>query len=77
MLDGQVNISCVAAWALWATSVALIISGGVSGLWPLGQAGLACSAAAATVTVRGFFTRQQVMMLNAFELGRDSVRHLR
>jgi hypothetical protein len=77
MLDGQVNIGCVAAWALWATAVVLIVSGWATGLWPLGQAGLACSAAAVTVTIRGFFARQQAMMLNAFELGRDSVRRLR
>lgn len=91
MNDRTVSLSCIAAVALWVVTFALIFTGTVVAivdhrdLLPFALAfmahGLACSAAAATVSIRYMFKKQNRFMRQAFDLGRDagpvSVRSMR
>lgn len=79
MHEKQVNLGCVVACGMWLTTFTLLVVATV-GAWldnwevaTLGIGfGLAFSAAAATVTIRQFFVRQNQLLRDAFELGRES-----
>lgn len=92
MNDRTVSIGCLAAIGLWGLTVLLILAGTIVGLvdddrdhlaivLSLMAHGLACSAAAATVSIRYMFNKQNRLLRSAFELGRDaaagSVRSMR
>ena len=83
MHDRTISINCLAAFGLWGLTVVLIFAGTVVAL--VGDSteylavaiglmahGLACSAAAATVSIRYMFKKQARFMRSAFELGRDA-----
>ena len=70
--DRSVSLGCVVAYGLWAATVALLLVGTLFHGLTWQNWGLACSAGAATATVRQYFVRQNRMMRNAFELGRDA-----
>lgn len=72
LTDREVSIGCVVAYVLWGCVLLLLTLGWWLDEPHLGQFGLAASAAAATATIRSYFVRQNRMMRNAFELGRDS-----
>ena len=81
-MEKQVSLTCVAAIGLWTATFLFILSGTVVGfvtgdehmhvILALMAHGLACSAAAATVSIRLMFKRQNKLLRDAFELGRDS-----
>lgn len=72
MTDRAVSAGCVVAAGLWVLMVVLLGVAWGTGNEDAGRVGLACSAAAATATIRQFFVVQNRLMRNAFELGRDS-----
>lgn len=72
MTDRTLSAGCVVATGLWALMVVLLAVAWATGNDDAGRVGLACSAAAATATIRQFFVVQNKMVRNAFELGRDS-----
>lgn len=82
-MERQVSVWCVAAIGLWVTTVLFILSGTLTALnhtegtglavaLALMAHGLACSAAAATVTIRNMFTRQNRLITSAYDLGREA-----
>lgn len=73
----NISLGCVAAYGLWAGAVMLLGIGMVIDSLYVQNWGLALSAAAATASIRQYFVRQNRMMRNAFELGRDSATPLR
>ncbi len=73
MNDRSIPVTAAIAALLWVAGLALILvdiatSSGTSHL------GLYSTAAAAVLTVRGFLCQMQVRELEAYELGRESVR---
>ena len=70
----QFRIWPVAATLAWVAVVVLIGLAALVQNRYLGHAGLAMSAAAATLTIRCFICYQTQMMRNAFDLGRDTGR---
>ena len=70
--DRSVSLGCVAAYAMWVTTVGLLLMGTVHGSGIVAMWGLAMSAGAATATIRSYFVNHNRMMRNAFDLGRDS-----
>lgn len=80
-MDRSVSLTTVAATALWSSTFLLILAGtlvGLSGgdrhsiMLALIAHGLAMSAGAATVSIRQMFKRQNSLLRDAFEMGRDS-----
>lgn len=74
MTDRDVSFGCVVAYAIWALVVTLLAIAWAVESEALGRTALALSAAAATATIRCYFVRQNQLMRNAFELGRDVTR---
>lgn len=82
MSEKTVSVTCVAAIGLWALTWVLISAGTIVALvdhdeylavvLSLMAHGLACSAAAATVSIRFMLKKQYRLMRSAFELGRDA-----
>ena len=82
MSDKTVSVTCVAAIGLWSLTWVLIFAGTIVALvdhdeylavvLSLMSHGLACSAAAATVSIRYMLKKQYRLMRSAFELGRDA-----
>lgn len=79
----KISLGTVAAVVFWALTVLFILVGTVTSLttdtdrgfavaMSFMAHGLACSAAAATVTIRNGLQYQNDLVDNAFELGRDS-----
>lgn len=68
----NINLGCVAAWCAWVAAFTLILGGWVLDYPPPSRLGLGLSALAATLTIRCYFVRQNEMLRNAFELGRDA-----
>lgn len=91
MNDRTVSLSCIAAVVLWVMTFALILTGTIVALvdhrnylafaLAFMAHGLACSAAAATVSIRYMFKKQTRALRGVFDLGRDagpaSVRSMR
>lgn len=82
MNDRTVSVACVAAIATWGATFMLILSGTIVALVDhqdylavvlgLMAHGLALSAAAATLSIRYMFKKQNRFLRSAFELGRDA-----
>lgn len=81
--DRTVSLACVLATVLWTLTLLLIVAGsiaaitsdGFSGLsMSLVAYGLACSAGAATVTIRNGQKHQDRLLSAAFDLGKDAER---
>lgn len=81
--DRTVSLSCVAAIALWSTTVLFLLAGLALGVILEGEAGLlaagtlmahglACSAAAATVSIRNLLKRYTRKFQDAFDLGHEA-----
>lgn len=81
-MEKTVSLTCVAAICLWGLTFVLIFSGSALGVatgddhmplvLTLMAHGLACSAAAATMSIRLMLRRQTRMLRDVFELGRDA-----
>lgn len=81
-MERQITVVYVVATILWVSTFVLIAAGGVAGMmWGsdgfhmanvLMCSGLALSAAAATVSIRAMLCRQNRLLREAFEYGRDS-----
>lgn len=69
-----INLGCVAAYGFWLLTVLLLAIGTVLEHMTWQNWGLACSAAAATATIRSYFVNTNRMMRNVFELGVDKGR---
>lgn len=76
MQDKTVSLTDVCSWVLWVIAVGLVVVQ-IAGGWPLGQLGLIAAAAAATLTIRGYFVDLLAREQNAFLIGRDSARKVR
>lgn len=89
-IDRTVSLNCVAAAVLWALTFFLILAGSIVGILSEGRAGaalamslmahgLACSAGAATITIRNGQKHQNKLLEDAFKMGQDvaSVRRVR
>lgn len=84
MVEKTISLSCVAATGLWCLTFLLIFAGSVTGLvsgndhgWVIAALmahGLAFSAAAATMSIRLMIRKQNHLLREAFELGRDASR---
>lgn len=82
MVERTVSVTCVAAIGLWVTTFVLILAGSIVGLvsgnehgWAIAALmahGLAFSAAAATMSIRLMIRKQNHLLRDAFELGRDA-----
>ena len=82
MSEKTVSVTCVAAISLWGLTFVLIFTGTVVALVDHDEYlaialaflahGLACSAGAATVSIRYMLKKQYRLMRSAFELGRDA-----
>ena len=80
--ERSVSLTCVAAWGLWVGTFLLILASTVVGLvahndhlpvsLSLMAHGLACSAAAATVSIKSMLRNHDRLLRSAFDLGRDS-----
>lgn len=81
-MERTVSLTCVAAIGMWALTFVLIFSGSTLAVVSEGRHlaivltlmahGLACSAAAATFSIRTMFRKQNRLVREVFELGRDS-----
>lgn len=75
----SVSLACVLAVAAWCVSYALVMAGTIVAFFhlPVGMVllahGLLMAAAAAALTVRVFFARQNMLLIEAFRLGREGV----
>lgn len=80
--DRTVPVMCVVSAVLWTLTMVLIFAGTVTAVASESERGfavsmsvmahgLACSAAAATVTIRNMLKSQNRMLEDAFALGRD------
>lgn len=84
MVERTISITCVAAIGLWGTTFVLILAGSIIGLvsgnehgWAIAGLmahGLACSAAAATMSIRLMIRKQNHLLRDAFNLGQDAAR---
>lgn len=74
MTDRDVSFGCVVAYVMWTLVVVLLAIAWALDDEAIGRTALALSAAAATATIRSYFVRQNQLMRNAFELGRDVTR---
>lgn len=74
MTDWKISVGCAVAVGLWGAVVALLAAGTATGDVRLGVYGLACSAAAATASIRCYHVTTNRMLRDAFELGRESAR---
>lgn len=74
MTDRDVSFGCVVAYAMWALVVVLLVLEWTLECESIGRTALALSAAAATATIRSYFVRQNRLMRDAFELGREVTR---
>lgn len=81
--DRHVNLGCVYATALWIVTALFIFAGSAVAIdCPAGRGlavggallahGLACSAGAATVTIRAMLNGQSRLIQDAFDLGREA-----
>lgn len=75
-MNRSVSLLEVMAWSLWAAGVLAIVYDLALALHALGHFGVVLCCAGATLHVRGFILRLEERDLNAFELGRDSVRRI-
>lgn len=69
-----IRVGCVAAYGLWILTVALLATGTHFDSVTWQNWGLAGSALAATATIRSYFTAQNRILRNVFELGVDKGR---
>lgn len=71
-------LSAVCAIGAWLAVVTLLVVATATGQVIVAAWGLAGSAVAATINIKAYFVRQESVMRNAFELGRDAgVRRMR
>lgn len=76
-MDSKVTMNTVVAWLAWALTFALIAMGYLLNTFYLSALGLALSAAAATLHIRCFIIGLSEREVQAFEIGRQSVRQIR
>lgn len=74
MEDRDISIGCVVAVLMWAATCVLLGLGWALDHQYVALIGLACSAAAATASIRHYHVTSNRIIRNAFELGRDSAR---
>lgn len=82
VVERTISVTCVAAIGLWVTTFLLIFAGAVVGLvsgnehgWVIAAlmaSGLGLSAAAATASIRLMIRRQNRLLTDAFEFGREA-----
>lgn len=81
--ERQVSVGCIVAGVMWSLTVLLILAGTITAMVAdqhsgfavaigLMAHGLACSAAAATVTIRNMLRRQSKLLRDAFQLGKEA-----
>lgn len=88
--DHKVTLGCVAAVALWVLTVLFILAGTITAIATQNDVGLAiaaslmahglaCSAGAATVTIRNGLKAQNRLIVEAYQLGTEhgTVRRVR
>ena len=76
MMDTEVPLSTVVAVTLWVTGLGLIVLGLLTGL-ALAPFGLFCALGGGVLNVRGFVRGLERREVEAFNLGRESVRAVR
>lgn len=76
MTDRTIAVHTAFSALLWPLGTVMIVVGLLTE-HELGQLGILVAMVAAVLNVRGFFCALERRERNAFELGRDSVRHLR
>lgn len=80
LADPHLSWTSLGAFVLWLAALTLVLVDVLTGI-DTGDIGIVASAAAATLTVRGYMIglvdQIQIRERNAFEIGRDSVRSIR
>jgi hypothetical protein len=76
-VDCNVSLNSVLAWLCWGSVATMIVVAAFDPHPVVMMTGLAASAAAATLHIRCFVNGLREREIQAFDLGRDTVRQIR